>query len=844
VKRVAIAALVAALVSSCGGGATDTVNPPPPPPSPAGTTIGPSGGTVTSSDGNAVLTFPAGALSSNLAITTAVMTDPPTSPGLISALAYDFGPTGSQFAQPVTIKLTYQPSQIPVGFSPVFLRLFVRNGSAWDSVPGSTVDTVAHTITGTTTHFSGFAPCPLNCPGTSLNPRVGVDFNPSCCVTMQPGGSGSIAGYVGVLYYAGGITLTPENLPAGVTATVVLGNPSAPCNTGCVYPANVSIFASSAAIPGEYDVALHLSTNVAQQDSVALIPVLITVIPADTLTVAPSTVSIAQGGSAGATVTIARANYTAPINLSVANLPSGVTASFNPAQLTGSTLTSALTFTAGQSVAAGTSNITITAVAAGLTNKTASVALTVSAFSMAGTPPSASVAPGGTTSTGIKVTRAGGFAGTITYSTSGLPAGLTASVTPTSVADSSQLLLTATAGLAAGPYQFNVIATSGTTTAQAVITVTVATSSAIRLDFSQCSVKPVWFAYQDGNGPWTQLVGVGNVYNLPTFASGKGGIAQVSPTQGGPGFGTGVAYMTQAEFTVGPTCSPAALTSTGTVSGLVTGFSAEFADVSLGQASTTAGNGSYTIGGITSGTHDLVAYLQRTSGDRIIIDRGISGGGVLPALDFTPGTGGSPVATAQLTVNGGPGSTPAALMSYITGNCEAGTMYFTSTGVGGSTQITGVPPSLQAAGDLHSLQAIEFTGAVAQEVTTMFHTLANTTVTLGSIIAPTVSVVPGPYKRLQGVLTLPTDYNYVNFSITFPSGNHQSLNTTSAYNGAGPLTLVMPDFSSVPGFSTSWEAGTGETASYVLNATSVAPSAARQCGEGLTTHNAYITGSN
>ena len=151
--------LLPLLLAACSSAGTTVTPPPPPPPS---TTIGAAGGTVSSRVGGAVLTFPAGALSANLAITTALMTDPPASPGLVSALAYDFGPSGSQFAQPVTINLHYQSSQLPAGVSPIFLRLFLRNGSAWDSVPGSSVDTVAHTVTGTTTHFSGFAPCPLN----------------------------------------------------------------------------------------------------------------------------------------------------------------------------------------------------------------------------------------------------------------------------------------------------------------------------------------------------------------------------------------------------------------------------------------------------------------------------------------------------------------------------------------------------------------------------------------------------------------------------------------------------------------------------------------------------------
>lgn len=124
--QAAVAAFAIA-VTSCGAAGTMT-SPPPPPPSSPTTIIGPSGGTVTSANGAVQLTFPAGALGSSLGITVDSMTDAPTDPALVAGAAYNFGPSGSQFAQPVTITIHYQPSQVPVGVGPIFIRLYLRDG--------------------------------------------------------------------------------------------------------------------------------------------------------------------------------------------------------------------------------------------------------------------------------------------------------------------------------------------------------------------------------------------------------------------------------------------------------------------------------------------------------------------------------------------------------------------------------------------------------------------------------------------------------------------------------------------------------------------------------------------
>jgi hypothetical protein len=122
---------------------------------PAG--IGPNGGTVASSDGKASVTIPAGALSQETAITVNTASSPPA--GNIGT-AYEFGPSGTAFSQPVTISVTYNQADLPSTVTESSLKLGTLVNNQWAEVTGSTVDVAAHSVTGTTTHFSVYGVIP------------------------------------------------------------------------------------------------------------------------------------------------------------------------------------------------------------------------------------------------------------------------------------------------------------------------------------------------------------------------------------------------------------------------------------------------------------------------------------------------------------------------------------------------------------------------------------------------------------------------------------------------------------------------------------------------------------
>lgn len=141
---------VLTLLTACGG--DDPSSPP------AGTTIGPQGGTVNSADGRVELVFPAGAVGADLEVRVSAAVAPPANAGVILARAYDFSPDGAVFLQPVTLKIHYEDAQIPAAVAENDLGLCRAAGGSWQRVAGSTVDVDGNTVSAGVMGFSSYAP--------------------------------------------------------------------------------------------------------------------------------------------------------------------------------------------------------------------------------------------------------------------------------------------------------------------------------------------------------------------------------------------------------------------------------------------------------------------------------------------------------------------------------------------------------------------------------------------------------------------------------------------------------------------------------------------------------------
>ena len=96
----------------------------------AGAVIGSSGGTISMPGGNATLTVPPGALNSDVIISVSQGTGENPS-GILPGSIYDFEPSGTQFALPVTINIKYDPAQLPAGISESNLKLAYESDGNW-----------------------------------------------------------------------------------------------------------------------------------------------------------------------------------------------------------------------------------------------------------------------------------------------------------------------------------------------------------------------------------------------------------------------------------------------------------------------------------------------------------------------------------------------------------------------------------------------------------------------------------------------------------------------------------------------------------------------------------------
>jgi uncharacterized protein YjdB len=119
--------------------------------------IAPTGGTVSAGNGAVTLAVPAGAVSQPIGVTVDAATSAPQDPRTVAGAAFEFGPSGTVFAQPVSLTLRYSPSGIGNGSPESALKLHKAVGSGWQEVAGSTVDTDANAVSAPISSFSTYA---------------------------------------------------------------------------------------------------------------------------------------------------------------------------------------------------------------------------------------------------------------------------------------------------------------------------------------------------------------------------------------------------------------------------------------------------------------------------------------------------------------------------------------------------------------------------------------------------------------------------------------------------------------------------------------------------------------
>jgi hypothetical protein len=286
-----------------------------------------------------------------------------------------------------------------------------------------------------------------------------------------------------------GIELT-DAANTNFSGTFVQANNSAGNYVVFTINSGVSSFTLSAIPTSASDGTLRAPLN-----AIEIVPIT-QVTPDFTLATTPSTYTVVQGGNAIYTSSVtAVGGFTGSVALSVTGLPTGTTATFNPASIS-SGGSSTLTITTSSTTPANvTSTLTITGTSGALSHSN-TVTMTVTGspdFSLSATPSTNSVGQGSSAIYTASATALSGFTGTVSLSASGLPSGVTATFNPTSITpgNTSALTIATTSTTPLGTSTITITGTSGALTHTTSVSLAVTTAGA--------AVKPISIKFV-GNG--------------------------------------------------------------------------------------------------------------------------------------------------------------------------------------------------------------------------------------------------------------------------------------------------------------------------------------------------------
>ncbi len=262
--------------------------------------------------------------------------------------------------------------------------------------------------------------------------------------------------------YTGDVTFSATGLPTGVTSNF---SPN-PTRGGTVLYAT-----PSASTPnGRYTVTIKATSDPLNARFTSVI-LSVTNTP-DFALVVPASANLPVGGTVSPQIGYRLVGPTAPIvTLGVSGLPPGVSSTFIPNPTFGD---STLIFNATSAVAAGSYPLSIVGVAGSVTRSypmILNVFAPTGGFGLSATPGSLSIARGASSSYAVTITPTGGFAGSITFVVSGLPAGVT--IAAGGSAPNVTLTVTVPLGATPGTYPLVLTGSSGTLSASIALGLTV-----------------------------------------------------------------------------------------------------------------------------------------------------------------------------------------------------------------------------------------------------------------------------------------------------------------------------------------------------------------------------------
>jgi subtilase family serine protease len=419
--------------------------------------------TVATGSYTATLTATSGSVTASTSITLVVAVPSFTLSGAASVTVGQGGSNSSYIyvngSNGFNGNVTFSVSGLPTGVTAAFGTNPASYSTllTFSATSAAPIGTYTVTVTGT----SGTLTASTTISLTIATPSFTLSSGES--VTVGQGGSSTTYVYAnGSNGFNGNVTLSVNGLPTGVTAAFGT-NPT-------TYYSMLTFTADATTPTGTYTVTL---TGTSGSTTASTTISLTVATPSFTLTASSTGFTMSQGASTnGAVYMIGAKGFSGAVSLSVSGLPSGVTVGFgsNPT----SSYYTGMTITASSSATPGTSTVTITGTS-GSTTASTTMTLTVAGptFTLSATPGSIYILPGAIATSSVAVTDVLGFTGSVTFSVSGLPAGVTAEWSPSNSSTASVLTLAASSTAALGKTTAIIAGTSGALTVTAKLQVTV-----------------------------------------------------------------------------------------------------------------------------------------------------------------------------------------------------------------------------------------------------------------------------------------------------------------------------------------------------------------------------------
>jgi hypothetical protein len=191
--------------------------------------------------------------------------------------------------------------------------------------------------------------------------------------TVAPGASTTAAVTISRSGFSGSVNLSVPNLPTGFTATFAPNNTTDNAST-------VTIGVPATAAPGVYQLTIG-GVAAGQQDKLTFFSISVPASGSYGVSVAPASVSVVQGSSNTATVSVSRSGgFSGNVGLTASESSGAglLTPTFSPALVSGASST--LTLSAAASLAVGSYTVTIHGSASGFTSEqTATLSVNVTA---------------------------------------------------------------------------------------------------------------------------------------------------------------------------------------------------------------------------------------------------------------------------------------------------------------------------------------------------------------------------------------------------------------------------------------------------------------------------------